>query len=460
MTTYFHAIHTVVSAFVICLFSCQVVRAQAQQRMNYVDATDVACKIGRPNVTPGESVTWQGKCVNGLASGPGVAQWSKNGKPTFRYQGVLQNGLIEGKGQMTTTAGDKYEGSYIGGMRNGYGVYTSADGTRYEGNFKNNVRDGVGTLISATGQRSTGNFRDGKLVSQESASDSRSEGQKAAGVQANSQVGIPPIASGGASSETFSFTMNACSDTLTSVFGIIPRSIDLKSGPSQGRYTLNTLPIALKPLLQQASQFASEHCATKRCDPSTAFAVGLFHDRMPRVGEPDVTKWDPMPVISASCPSGGATNPTWEIFNSVAYDESPEGKAAKQRQQQRQAVRSAAVESQNKSKAFFEKNGVTGFYNVSLLNRNPFAMEGKNVLLWARLSQMLDSSKALIDATEGLVVVSDIPKGAFGSGYYLFVGKVLGNTNFQGNIEQTPVALLRFVSAIPCPSAEAVKCMQ
>lgn len=157
--------------FWACLLSWQQVQAQpAALKIDYVNAVNTACKVGRLNVTSTELVAWQGQCVGGYASGRGVAQWSTAGKPTLRYEGTFEKGLIEGKGTMTSAAGDAYEGQYHAGRRHGYGVYKSADGSRYEGEYQNNARQGRGTLIGPGDKRTAGIFRDGKLVSPEATS--------------------------------------------------------------------------------------------------------------------------------------------------------------------------------------------------------------------------------------------------------------------------------------------------
>ncbi|MDO8891213.1 MAG: hypothetical protein Q7V00_05165 [Sulfurimicrobium sp.] len=258
--------------------------------------------------------------------------------------------------------------------------------------------------------------------------------------------------------QTISFAMNACSDYLISVFGLIPKSIDLKSFPPKGNYKLNGLPNKpLREAFEQASAYAHEHCAKQQYDPNIAFAVNFFYERMPRPGEP-MAKWNPMPAISAGA-KGDAANPEWEIFNSVAYAETKEGKEEQQRITHRQNDQRANVEFENKKMMFFKTNGVDGFYNPIALNRNPFAMQGKPVLLWARLSQMIEANKAIVSLGDGFAVVSGVPTGAFGGGYYLFFGRVLGNTSFPGNLKQTPVAHLKFIRVIPCPAGDLSKCI-
>jgi hypothetical protein len=108
--------------------------------IGFVQASNTPCKVGRPNVKAREGVTWSGQCADGLASGPGTAQWVEDGKPTLRYEGIFASGLLEGKGKMTGADGDRYEGDYKGGLRHGHGVYVSGVGERFEGQYLNNQR--------------------------------------------------------------------------------------------------------------------------------------------------------------------------------------------------------------------------------------------------------------------------------------------------------------------------------
>src|SRR5438045_1544291 len=82
-----------------------------------MQASNVPCKVGRANVKPGETVTWQGKCTDGFAQGLGVAQWYADGKPTLRFEGTFALGLLQGKGKMVGADGDRYEGDYKNGLR-------------------------------------------------------------------------------------------------------------------------------------------------------------------------------------------------------------------------------------------------------------------------------------------------------------------------------------------------------
>jgi hypothetical protein len=130
------------------------VLAQTQLPLiTFVQASNVACKVGRANVKPGETVTFQGGgCADGLVQGPGLAQWYLDGKPTLRFVGRYERGLLEGKVTMTGADGDRYEGEYKGGLRHGHGIYTSANGARFEGEYRNNQRMEPGTVSAAPPQ--------------------------------------------------------------------------------------------------------------------------------------------------------------------------------------------------------------------------------------------------------------------------------------------------------------------
>jgi len=179
-------------------------------------AANTNCQVeGGKNVTSwGETVTWSGGCVNGKATGNGVAQWQNeryegemlNGKPhgkgvyyyiggtrgKSRYEGDWRNGQWEGKGIYTNEKGDRYEGSvrngefyngvltYKNGRRiegyfegksfygpwakgKGKGVFVYDNGDRYEGDLDDGLplKNGKGVYIYKSGNRYEGDFREG-----------------------------------------------------------------------------------------------------------------------------------------------------------------------------------------------------------------------------------------------------------------------------------------------------------
>jgi hypothetical protein len=145
--------HFVVAALALFGNQAAVVAQTQSPPISFVQASNVACKVGRANVKPGETVTFQGGgCADGLAQGPGLAQWYIDGKPTLRFVGIYARGLLEGKATMTGADGDRYEGEYKGGLRHGHGIYISANGARFEGEYRNNLRMEPGTVAAAPPQ--------------------------------------------------------------------------------------------------------------------------------------------------------------------------------------------------------------------------------------------------------------------------------------------------------------------
>lgn len=120
------------------------------------------CYVWKPNIQPNESVKWNGACVNGLADGTGMAEWSVDGAVSLVYTGGFKGGMLQGPATMGTAGGDRFQGEYRDGMREGQGTYVAASGERYEGEWRANKREGRGVLAYASGDRYEGEFKDNK----------------------------------------------------------------------------------------------------------------------------------------------------------------------------------------------------------------------------------------------------------------------------------------------------------
>jgi hypothetical protein len=94
------------------------------------------CKVANPFPQPGETITWDGKCKNGVADGEGLLQWYINGKLADRYEGTLKEGWAEGKGTLTRAEGGRYAGTWKHSLQDGDGRYDAPDGSWYEGQWK------------------------------------------------------------------------------------------------------------------------------------------------------------------------------------------------------------------------------------------------------------------------------------------------------------------------------------
>jgi len=122
------------------------------------------CKVWKPAMLPSERVAWSGACTDGYASGNGIARWSSDGKLLLAYEGTFKGGLLQGRGAMVASGGDRYEGDYKDGKRDGQGIYISSAGERYEGGFIDNKKHGFATVTDTNGGKTEVSFRDGQQV--------------------------------------------------------------------------------------------------------------------------------------------------------------------------------------------------------------------------------------------------------------------------------------------------------
>ena len=68
----------------------------------------------------------------------------KNGT---KYIGEIHNNKITGKGKYIFPSGAFYSGNLLNGFRNGFGKYYSNE-ISYEGNWKNGLKNGIGKMIN------------------------------------------------------------------------------------------------------------------------------------------------------------------------------------------------------------------------------------------------------------------------------------------------------------------------
>lgn len=120
------------------------------------------CKIYNPSPQSDETISWSGGCQDGYASGSGVLQWLRDGKPGTRLEAPFTHGRPEGTGFLVTASGSRFEGNFVDGEPSGKGVMTWPNGDRYEGDWLRGKRTGTGVLARANGDRYEGDFVDGR----------------------------------------------------------------------------------------------------------------------------------------------------------------------------------------------------------------------------------------------------------------------------------------------------------
>ncbi|HUO91366.1 MAG TPA: hypothetical protein VMU22_00510 [Rhizomicrobium sp.] len=142
-----------------------------------------SCAVLAIDGVQSDSITWSGRCVEGLADGPGTLAFSNLGKPVETItgslvKGALQDGHIEikwadgssyvgnavgshmdGAGVLTTSTGDRFEGQWSGGHLNGQGSAVWANGDRYDGGWQDGKANGHGTQVWADGRKYDGEWQ-------------------------------------------------------------------------------------------------------------------------------------------------------------------------------------------------------------------------------------------------------------------------------------------------------------
>lgn len=423
------------SSLAIALISCFLGPLHAQSSpplIAFVLAANVPCKVGRANVKPGESVTWSGRCADGLATGPGTAQWLEGGRQTLRFDGTFVRGLIEGKGKMVGADGDQYEGDYKAGLRHGHGVYVSGRGERFEGEYTNNQRGTASRPIAATNP-------------------------SAPQVQASA---TPPAAAGPTRVASDRFRMLRCEGSTATVAAALkeppglPRDDELVFG-NDGAMAAGTdkakaeavAKSAAVRLVREALDFADKNrprdCRIASMPPLIWEVVLVFKDQIP----------DKVPVVgkdtAASIPGLLAYAEhafgAWRLYNVGYQRERLDAAKAKE-----QAGKTAILEFAKKH-SLLDKE-VKGVY------ANPFAFEAERLLFLVAFEQMQTATTGLFYLpNEGILVVNDIPKGAFTQkeGKVILAAKVLGNVKFDGVVGglvqvHGMVPNLKFLGALVC----------
>lgn len=125
------------------------------------------CKVANPFPQADETITWTGKCKNGLADGEGVLEWFIKGKSADRYEGSMKLGWAEGKGTLTRTEGGRYTGEWKRSLQDGDGRFDAPDGSSYAGQWKQGKPHGAGRYRTPDGRVITGEWLDGEFQGDE-----------------------------------------------------------------------------------------------------------------------------------------------------------------------------------------------------------------------------------------------------------------------------------------------------
>lgn len=119
------------------------------------------CKVWDPHPSAGETASWSGDCINGLAQGDGVVLWSRYGVSFEKDEGHWDQGRQSGRGTQDWHSG-RYEGELLEGEPSGYGVM-KLQTSQYEGEFRKGKPNGDGAATNIHGVF-RGTWKDGCLA--------------------------------------------------------------------------------------------------------------------------------------------------------------------------------------------------------------------------------------------------------------------------------------------------------
>jgi hypothetical protein len=143
------------------LLSPPPAHCQASKAGDFISDPKSGCKVWDPHPLAGETVSWSGDCIKGLANGAGTVLWSRDGKPFEKDEGSWDHGRQSGRGNQDWVSG-RYEGELSGGESSGHGVMM-LQSSRYEGEFRNGKPSGEGTATNLQGVYK-GRWKDGCLT--------------------------------------------------------------------------------------------------------------------------------------------------------------------------------------------------------------------------------------------------------------------------------------------------------
>ena len=460
--------------------------------------------VAKWSANDGTTVTFEGIFVQGKLQG--------NGKMTAsggdRYEGDYKDGKREGFGVYTSTNGDRFNGQYNDNQRNGHGILTLANGSVTEGEWRN------GNPVSVTTRSSLGaEFAGPKLGPPQpsaavpqtpqpqaptapssetlgrqtpvrSTSSTRAESSSTTNTSAG-KIGVETFAASGAILRTDrcgSRPLALGVDLTTSVVIVkMPKSVDLLNTIKSGNYNVSPIAGGIFTILREALDIAEKQCQVKNNLVGLTTDVYMYITQLP----PPETKWPntvdsyeqvhPKPSLIATWAKG-----RWDVKNLVsdaylkeqqakqqAQQTEREEQQAKQQEQLRQSQLTAIAEAKkkesdqektrtNRLEEFFKKHNLVD-KNSKGLAANPFAFEGERLFLVVRFEQMQSVTTGLFFSNEGVLIVTDIPKGTFVTkeDKVLLAVKVLGNVRFDGVVGgllpvNGMVPNLKYLGAIVC----------
>ena len=85
---------------------------------------------------------------------------------SWTYIGDIINGVAHGRGYEIWSSGDWYEGDFVNGIKNGYGIYVFSTGGMYLGGYVDDKRHGYGCYLYSDGRSDEGHWNSGTFLGQ------------------------------------------------------------------------------------------------------------------------------------------------------------------------------------------------------------------------------------------------------------------------------------------------------
>ena len=121
------------------------------------------CAVFDIERTPASRATWSGDCLQGMATGRGIAVFTRADQMQETVSATFVNGRAQdGRASIKWSDGAHYEGEISSGMPDGAGVLTRSNGDRFEGSWKQGSLNGRASVVWANGDRFDGDFVAGR----------------------------------------------------------------------------------------------------------------------------------------------------------------------------------------------------------------------------------------------------------------------------------------------------------
>ncbi len=111
------------------------------EEADWIKDPQTGCRVWNAFPSETDTISWNGKCVNGYASGYGMVRWSDNGMEYEIDEGLFRHGKLNGHAVIIAkSSGIRFEGEFRKHLPHGQGTLEE-DGEVYSGNWSNGCFD-------------------------------------------------------------------------------------------------------------------------------------------------------------------------------------------------------------------------------------------------------------------------------------------------------------------------------